>query len=163
TLAATGHHGGLSGMEAGHGVAGHIDDQKWPHRGSGIVLVFKVAPQLRPLKLVVVHHRAVHAHSHYNHAYTNERIEPAEYIVEGGDEVVDHHDPQQEGSIQRVGGEDGQQAGRAGGEHHAAHHQQHHGEHTHDVLHAVAQVLTGELGDAGAIVAHGEHAAHIVV
>ena len=79
------------------------------------------------------------------------------------EEVVDEYYDEPEIRVERVGRELGQEHGRAGHEHRTYEHEQHDGEDAHDRLHLVAEVHADDFGDAGTVVAQGDHAGQVVV
>jgi hypothetical protein len=153
-------------MEAGDGAAGHGDEHERPDVDVLRMLVIEVVPQLGHLILMGEQQNTRNTDGHDDQADTEDGVDLADDLVdgnEGGDEVVDDDDPQPEGSVQLLGGQQSQQTGGTLGEHDADHDQQDDGEHAHDLQHDLAQISTGNLGNAGALVPHGQHTAHIVV
>ena len=171
-LHAPGHQRRLGGVEAGDGAAGHGDEHEAPDGSSGGVHVVEVGPDLRNHKLGLGDDAEAHAHSHDDKADAEDGVNLTDDLIDGDkgcDEVVDQNDnePEQRGgenaAVAAVLEQGDQQSGGAHGKHRAHHDQQHHGEHTHDVLHHGAQVLAGNLGNGGAVVALAHHAGEVVV
>ena len=111
-----------------------------------------------------------HANGHDDQADAEDGVDLADQLVdgqEGGDEVVDQDQDQPEHlAAQNAGGIGAQQLQQTGGadcEDGTDHNQQHHGEHTHYVLHGLAQVDAGDLGDGDAVIPLGQHTGEIVV
>ena len=157
-------------MEAGDGPAGHGDEHEAPDGGAGGVHVVQVIPQLGDDVVGVGNHAEGHAHGHNDQADAEHGVDLADDLVhrdEGGDEVVDQDENEPEHLVgQDAAGVLAQQLEQAGGAHgkDGAHHdEQHHAEHPHDVLHAAAQVDTGDLRDGRTLVTLREHPGEVVV
>ena len=158
-------------MEAGDGAACDRDKHEGPDGSPIGVLVGKVGEDLGH-GLAAGQGAEADADGHDDQADAEERIDLADDLVngnEGGDEVVDHDDGQPEDLVDhQAGGAAGadqldKQAGRADGEHGADHDQQDHGEDTHDILHRLAEVDAGDLGNGGAVVSLGQHTGKVVM
>ena len=83
-------------------------------------MVIEVVPQLGHLILMGEQQNTRNTDGHDDQADTEDGVDLADDLVdgnEGGDEVVDDDDPQPEGSVQLLGGQQSQQTGGTLGEH----------------------------------------------
>ena len=169
---APGHQRRLRGVEAGDGAAGHSDEHEGPNGGPIGMHVGKVVPDFRDHIVGIGEHTKAHAHGHDDQADAEEGIDLADDLIDGNkgcDEIVDQDQNQPKQLVGQNVGETGvgeqqlDQTGGTNGKHGAHHDQQHHAEHTHDVLHAVAKIDAGDLGNRSAVVALRQHAGEIVV
>ena len=159
------YHGGLGGVEAGDGPAGHGDEHIGPDgrtRGAQVS-----QGDLRDGELAAGEEDAADdGCRHGDEQHAEDGIELADELVDGeerGGQVVDqdHHRPK--GAVHPGRGQLVEEPRGAGHEHRAAKHQQDHGEHPHDPHGPLAEICAGQLRDGCAAVAGADHARHIVM
>ena len=165
---AAGHQRALRGVEARDGTAGDGDEQHgedavgptvWLRRGPHVVAVRPQFGQRGPVEEEPHHQRP----SHEQQRQGEQRIDLADDLVDGqhrGDEVIAEDDDDPHHGVAADGMEN---QGGAIDEHRSHQDEQQHRDHQHHVLRGRAQIVADHLGQSRAVVAHGEHAAQIVV